>query len=183
MKIAVQAEWKYIEATDMDSDTITEITAATPDGHYVHFHANAEGSFAHIYAVGCFQGDGAYKHALSGYKMTAIEPLKSSNSIFTGRYVRIDFVKLPPQKPNEYMEMRRAGKGVNGLVEVLETLHDFRAFVMDNVTQFRAGAGVTNPMWQRVTNVLDEHKMNDRANIGGLHSERYFVWDEAYYLR
>jgi hypothetical protein len=47
------------------------------------------------------------------------------------------------------------------LKEALETLHDFRKFVLDNSTQWKLGAGNTNPMWQTVATVLDKHGKND----------------------
>lgn len=71
----------------------------------------------------------------------------------------------------------------NDLKEALETLHDFREFIMDNMTQSRIGSGHMNPMWERVATVLDKHGMNDRAMFGGLHTSRYFAWDQAYYCR
>lgn len=69
------------------------------------------------------------------------------------------------------------------LKEALETLYDFRQFVLDNVTQSRLGAGATNPMWTRLVALLDKHGMNDGAILADTHESRYFVWDQAYYCR
>ena len=50
------------------------------------------------------------------------------------------------------------------LKDALETLHDFRLFWLDNVTQTKVGAGHHNPTWLRVAGVLDKHGVN---NLGG----------------
>jgi hypothetical protein len=65
------------------------------------------------------------------------------------------------------------------LKEALETLHDFRAFWQDAVTQTRLGASHHNPMWARVAAVLDKHGMNS----GPGQQERYFRPDPAYLCR
>jgi len=62
------------------------------------------------------------------------------------------------------------------LQEALETLHDFREFWSDNVTQTKLGANHHNPMWRRVAEVLDKHGMNN----GPGNAEAYFKFDPAY---
>lgn len=64
------------------------------------------------------------------------------------------------------------------LKEVLEALHDFRQFWLNNVTQQRAGSGHDNPMWVRVAEVLDKHSMN--GGPGGF-GHGYFKPDPAYH--
>lgn len=63
------------------------------------------------------------------------------------------------------------------LKEVLETLHDFRQFWLDQVTQTRTGGSHHNPMWTRVAETLDKHGMNDHTLETGF---RYYKDDPAY---
>lgn len=63
------------------------------------------------------------------------------------------------------------------LKDALETLHDFRQFWLDQVTQTQVGAGHHNPMWLRVATVLDKHAMNDHTTTTGF---RYYRDDTAY---
>jgi hypothetical protein len=50
------------------------------------------------------------------------------------------------------------------LKETLEALADFRKFWQDNVTQAHPGANHHNPMWTRIADILDKHRMNNATN-------------------
>jgi hypothetical protein len=75
-----------------------------------------------------------------------------------------DVVILTKAEFQAYMEAQAiAGTALaaGDLKEVLEILHDFRKFVIDNTTQWKLGAAHTSPMWQTVATVLDKHGKND----------------------
>lgn len=75
-----------------------------------------------------------------------------------------------------YIIAYRHAKDKRDLREALETLHDFREFWSDNVTQTKLGASHHNPMWGRVANLLDKHGMNN----GPGNAEAYYKFDPAY---
>lgn len=100
MKIFVkQGPQKELQATEIDPEyEYDQITLATPNGHYIALIGNE----AVVYAVGCFEGSGAYEHALPGYKFISVEklPVPHEAPEFDGKFWMILF-RTYTEKENE----------------------------------------------------------------------------------
>ncbi len=78
-----------------------------------------------------------------------------------------EFIFEPDLDPDQLPELKDA----------LETLHDFREFWFDNVTQTKMMPdGNNNLMWRRVAKILEKYHMNGGPGDG----EAYFKFDPAY---
>lgn len=183
MKILVKSEWREYEVIELANRAPGYkdiIVGGTPDGHYIDF----VGDHAHLFAVGCYQGDGAYERSLIGFEMIGQQRINlPSRPEFDGRVVRIDFRKRPPEteqdRQRDQLNERRPASN-SDLWGALAALHDLREFWHMNVTQTYRRAGHQNPMWARVANILDRHGMNNPQDSGKYES-RFYVWDNGYY--
>lgn len=97
MKILIKSEWREYEVFELANRAPGYkdiIVGGTPDGHYIDF----VGDHTHLFAVGCYQGDGAYERSLIVFEMIGQQRINlPSRPEFDGRVVRIDFRKRPPE--------------------------------------------------------------------------------------
>lgn len=92
MKIIVRSgQYKELEARQIDPKLETDaICLHTPNGHYIAFI----GDEAVVYAVGCFEGTGAYKEAVFGYDWVSVAKMDTVRTTdFDGKFYMILFRK------------------------------------------------------------------------------------------
>jgi hypothetical protein len=74
---------------------------------------------------------------------------------------KLDLDRLRHDQLQSARVATEAAAVLTDLKEALQTLHDFRTFWNDNVTQTKNGANpASNPMWGRIADTLDKYNMS-----------------------